>query len=145
MFDEDSPSARCTSIMGSGFFGSAIVLLICCYAACSDKVSVYAQRAVVYVDGYSSNYEFGGSDGTGSGNVFRGPIHSREVGVFLIPNFYPSSVLQGSRSHPFIVQRIVIERNCQIGIIPGAVPGCATMPSWVCRLFLLLLRQYLPG
>ena len=81
MFDEDSPSARCTSIMGSGFFGSAIVLLICCYAARSDKVAVHAQRAVVYVDGYSSNYEFGGGDGVGSGNVLRGPVNGRNVRI----------------------------------------------------------------
>lgn len=81
MFDEDSPSARCTSIMGSGFFGSAIVLLICCYAARSDKVAVHAQRAVVYVDGYSAKYELGGSDGTGSGNVLCRPVNGRNVRI----------------------------------------------------------------
>ena len=47
----DDPSVRRTRSIEIFVFPSAIVLLICCYAARSDKVSVHAQRAIVYVDG----------------------------------------------------------------------------------------------
>ena len=61
------------------------------------------------------------------------PVNGREVGVSRIPNFHPPAVLQSPAGHPFVVQRIVIERNCQIGIIPGAVPVVKAQDVPPCR------------